>query len=149
MTQPRTYENAPEISLERIAQISGALPRAANLAGWSRGIDLGMIGEGDKGTARWELAVFFNRFVKEDGVWKLAKLDVHPLIAAVAARACHERGRARACCGPRRSAPPPRALDGVRGDRKRLGRRRLRTACRCRDGTGACADSRSVRLQRR
>jgi SnoaL-like domain len=35
----------------------------------SRGIDLGMIGDSDKGTARWELSVFRNRFVKEGGVW--------------------------------------------------------------------------------
>jgi hypothetical protein len=46
----------------------------------SRGIDLGMIGEADKGTARWELSVFRNRFVKEDGVWKLKELNVYPIM---------------------------------------------------------------------
>ena len=48
----------------------------------SRGIDLGMLGEADKGTARWELSVFRNRFVKEDGVWKLKELHVYPLMNA-------------------------------------------------------------------
>ena len=48
----------------------------------SRGIDLGMIGEADKGTARWELSVFRNRFVKEDGVWKLKELHVYPIMNA-------------------------------------------------------------------
>ena len=46
----------------------------------SRGIDLGMIGDGGKGTARWELSVFRNRFVNEAGVWKLAELNVYPLM---------------------------------------------------------------------
>jgi hypothetical protein len=48
----------------------------------SRGIDLGMIGDADEGTARWELSVFRNRFVKDDGVWKLAELHAHPLMSA-------------------------------------------------------------------
>lgn len=46
----------------------------------ARGIDLGMIGEADEGTARWELSVFRNRFVKEDGLWKLAELNIYPLM---------------------------------------------------------------------
>ena len=46
----------------------------------SRGIDLGMIGEADKGSARWELSVFRNRFVKEDGLWKLKELNVYPIM---------------------------------------------------------------------
>ncbi|MEJ0035873.1 MAG: nuclear transport factor 2 family protein [Gammaproteobacteria bacterium] len=46
----------------------------------SRGIDLGMIGEADKGTARWELSVFRNRFVKENGSWKLKELHVYPIM---------------------------------------------------------------------
>ena len=46
----------------------------------SRGIDLGMIGDASKGTARWELSVFHNRFVKEDGLWKLKALRVYPIL---------------------------------------------------------------------
>ncbi|MEJ1964938.1 MAG: nuclear transport factor 2 family protein [Gammaproteobacteria bacterium] len=48
----------------------------------SRGIDLGMIGEADKGTAHWELSVFRNRFVKENGLWKLKELHVYPIMNA-------------------------------------------------------------------
>ena len=48
----------------------------------SRGIELGMLGEADKGTAHWELAVFRNRFVKEGGLWKLKELRLYPIMRA-------------------------------------------------------------------
>ena len=48
----------------------------------SRGIELGMLGEADKGTAHWELTVFRNRFVKQDGLWKLKELRLFPLMRA-------------------------------------------------------------------
>ncbi|HEY8508174.1 MAG TPA: nuclear transport factor 2 family protein, partial [Steroidobacteraceae bacterium] len=48
----------------------------------SRGIELGMLGEADKGTAHWEITVFRNRFVKEDGLWKLRELRLYPLMRA-------------------------------------------------------------------
>jgi hypothetical protein len=48
----------------------------------TRGIDLGMIGDAEKGTARWEVSVFRNRFVKEDGVWKFKELHVYPVMSA-------------------------------------------------------------------
>jgi hypothetical protein len=48
----------------------------------SRGIELGMVGEADKGTAHWELTVFRNRFVKENGLWKLKELRLFPLMRA-------------------------------------------------------------------
>jgi hypothetical protein len=48
----------------------------------SRGIELGMIGEADKGTAHWELSVFHNRFVKEDGLWKFKELRLYPVMKA-------------------------------------------------------------------
>jgi hypothetical protein len=48
----------------------------------SRGIELAMVGEADKGTAHWELTVFRNRFVKEDGLWKLKELRLVPLMTA-------------------------------------------------------------------
>ena len=48
----------------------------------ARGIDLGMIGDADQGTAHWELSVFRNRFVKEDGLWKLKELKVYPFMKA-------------------------------------------------------------------
>jgi hypothetical protein len=48
----------------------------------SRGVDLGLIGEADKGTAHWEISVFHNRFVKEGGLWKLRELRIHPVMKA-------------------------------------------------------------------
>src|SRR5262245_47458704 len=36
-----------------------------------RGIELGLLGDADKGEAYWEVAVYDNRFVKEDGLWKV------------------------------------------------------------------------------
>jgi hypothetical protein len=48
----------------------------------SRGIELGMLGEADKGTAQWEISVYRNRFVKENGLWKLKELRLYPVMRA-------------------------------------------------------------------
>lgn len=48
----------------------------------SRGIELGMLGDADKGFAQWTLSLFHNRFVKENGLWKLKELRLHPLMRA-------------------------------------------------------------------
>jgi hypothetical protein len=47
---------------------------------FSRGIELGMLGDADKGTAQWEFSVFRNRFLKEGGVWKLKELRQYSLM---------------------------------------------------------------------
>jgi hypothetical protein len=47
---------------------------------FARGIELGMLGEADQEKGWWEVAVFRNRFVKEDGVWKIRELRVFPLM---------------------------------------------------------------------
>ncbi len=39
-----------------------------------RGIELGMLGEADQEKGWWEVATFRNRFVKQDGVWKIREL---------------------------------------------------------------------------
>jgi hypothetical protein len=44
-----------------------------------RGIDLGMTGEFSTGTAHWSVTVFQNRFVKQDGVWKIREMRTFPL----------------------------------------------------------------------
>jgi len=44
-----------------------------------RGLQLGMLGEADRGEAWWEVSVFDNRFVKEDGLWKVREMRVFPL----------------------------------------------------------------------
>jgi hypothetical protein len=46
------------------------------------GIEMGMLGEADKGTAQWEFTAFRNRFVKEGGLWKLKELRLYPLLTA-------------------------------------------------------------------
>jgi hypothetical protein len=40
------------------------------------------VGEADKGTQRWEFNVFRNRFVKENGIWKLRELRIFPVVQA-------------------------------------------------------------------
>jgi len=44
-----------------------------------RGTELGLLGESDKGEAYWEVSVYDNRFVKEDGLWKVREMRVFPL----------------------------------------------------------------------
>lgn len=48
----------------------------------SRGIELVMLGEADKGTASWEINVYRNRFVKEGGIWKFKELRIYPVMKA-------------------------------------------------------------------
>ena len=48
----------------------------------SRGVELGMLGEADKGEASWEVSVFRNRFIKQGGLWKLKAVRVVPLMKA-------------------------------------------------------------------
>jgi len=48
----------------------------------TRGLVLGMLGEADKGEAAWEFSVFRNRFVLEDGLWKIRELRLYPLLSA-------------------------------------------------------------------
>jgi hypothetical protein len=41
---------------------------------FARGIELGMLGEADQEKGWWEVATFHNRFVKENGVWKIREM---------------------------------------------------------------------------
>src|SRR5690606_14250149 len=41
---------------------------------FARGIELGMLGEADQELGWWEVATFRNRFVNEDGVWKIREM---------------------------------------------------------------------------
>ena len=47
-----------------------------------RGLEMGMLGEADKGEGFWEVNVYDNRFVKEDGLWKVREMRVFPLFKA-------------------------------------------------------------------
>jgi hypothetical protein len=46
----------------------------------ARGIELSTLGEADKNEAFWEVNVFDNRFVKEDGLWKIREMRVFPVL---------------------------------------------------------------------
>jgi hypothetical protein len=46
----------------------------------ARGIELGLLGEADKGEAFWEVNVFDNRFVKEGGIWKVREMRIFPVL---------------------------------------------------------------------
>jgi hypothetical protein len=87
----------------------------------SRGIELGLLGEADKGTAHWEITVFRNRFVKEDGLWKLKELRLYPLMRADYARGWGNGGEFRyaydalpAFAGPHPATGKPVQTKGVR-----------------------------------
>lgn len=47
---------------------------------WARGTELGMLGEADQEKGWWEISVFRNRFVKENGVWKLREMRRFPIM---------------------------------------------------------------------
>ncbi len=47
-----------------------------------RGIEMGMLGEADQGQGFWEINVYDNRYVKEDGLWKVREMRVFPLFRA-------------------------------------------------------------------
>jgi hypothetical protein len=46
----------------------------------SRGLEFGMMGEADKGTAFYTLAVFENRYVKQDGIWRIREMRLFPIM---------------------------------------------------------------------
>jgi hypothetical protein len=46
----------------------------------SRGIEFGMLGEVDKGTSFLTLAIFENRYVKQNDVWRIREMRIFPLM---------------------------------------------------------------------
>ena len=45
----------------------------------TRGLELGMIGEADKGTAFYTLAIFENRYVKQNDIWRIREMRIFPV----------------------------------------------------------------------
>jgi hypothetical protein len=45
-----------------------------------RGIEMGLLGDMQKGEAFWEINTYANRFVKEDGLWKVREMRVFPVL---------------------------------------------------------------------
>src|SRR6478736_2708148 len=52
------------------------------LEAYARGTELAMIGDAGAGTSRWQVTVFRNRFVREDGLWKIREMRITPLMDA-------------------------------------------------------------------
>jgi hypothetical protein len=46
----------------------------------ARGLEFGMVGEGDKGTAFYTLAIFENRYVKQNDIWRIREMRLFPLM---------------------------------------------------------------------
>ncbi len=46
----------------------------------ARGIEFAMLGDADSGTASMGLAVFENRYVKQDGVWRIREVRIFPVM---------------------------------------------------------------------
>jgi len=46
----------------------------------SRGLEFGLLGEADKGTAFYTLAIFENRYVKQNDVWRIREMRLFPLM---------------------------------------------------------------------
>jgi hypothetical protein len=46
----------------------------------SRGLEFGMLGEADKGTAFYTLAIFENRYVKQNDIWRIREMRIFPLM---------------------------------------------------------------------
>ncbi len=44
-----------------------------------RGLDWGMLGDFSSARAEWSVSVYHNRFVQQDGVWKIREMRVFPL----------------------------------------------------------------------
>lgn len=49
---------------------------------FTRGIELGMLGDQARGRAQWTIGIFRNRFVKQGGLWKLKELRLFPIMRA-------------------------------------------------------------------
>ena len=45
-----------------------------------RGLEFGMLGEADKGTAFYTLAIFENRYVKQDDIWRIREMRIFPIM---------------------------------------------------------------------
>src|SRR5262245_46446774 len=46
----------------------------------ARGLEFGMLGEADKGTSFFTLAIFENRYVKQNGIWRIREMRLFPFM---------------------------------------------------------------------
>lgn len=73
---------------------------------FTRGIELGMVGDASAGTASWKVNVFRNRFVREGGLWKVREMRIVPVLDADYAKGWGDGGRLKG------TKPPMPALLG-------------------------------------
>ncbi len=104
----------------------------------SRGIELGMIGDSSKKTSSWEFTTFRNRFVKDQGLWKIKELRLYPLMKANYAEGWTNGGASRPADGmlPAFIRPNPvTGKDVTLTGAKLVANDRLTAApCDCRNG---------------
>jgi len=67
----------------------------------TRGIEIGLIGDAKNSSAEWQFNVFYNRFIKEDGIWKLQEMEISPLVVAD-----YSKGWGRGSTMPTVTVPP-------------------------------------------
>jgi hypothetical protein len=53
---------------------------AGGIEARGRGLEFGMLGEADKGTAFYTLAIFENRYVKQNDIWRIREMRIFPLL---------------------------------------------------------------------
>jgi len=53
---------------------------AGGMEARARGLEFGMLGEADKGTAFYTLAIFENRYVKQNDIWQIREMRIFPLM---------------------------------------------------------------------
>lgn len=84
-----------------------------------RGIEMGILGEVEKNEAFWEINTYVNRFVKEDGLWKVREMRVFPVFRSTYAEGW---GKSRIIETPQQGAlAPDRALPSLdAGEQDRL-----------------------------
>ena len=74
----------------------------------TRGIEVAMLGDADRREGAWAFSVFRNRFVKQGGVWKVAELNVTPLL-----QADYAKGWGTGSAAPLKDGPPAFLPDAV------------------------------------
>jgi hypothetical protein len=72
----------------------------------TRGFELALVGDAARGMQRWEISLFRNRFVHEDGVWKLHELRLFPVVQADFSRGWGDGGL---------TPPPNRSMPAFAG----------------------------------
>ncbi|KAH8893462.1 hypothetical protein GQ53DRAFT_860609 [Thozetella sp. PMI_491] len=48
----------------------------------TRGLEIGIVGDANNTAGAWQFNLFYNRFIKEDGIWKLKDVRISPLVVA-------------------------------------------------------------------